>query len=161
MIFVSVGTQKFPFNRLLEQLDRLVEEGRIEDRIFAQVGRSDYKPKHYEYIDYLGKDEFDVYMRECDLVITHSGVATIVAALKRGKPVLVVPRLARYGEHVDDHQVEIADTFSDLNYVLKYRDGDDFGTKIEQTRHHQFARYISKRETVIQTVQDYIRENFE
>ena len=161
MIFVSVGTQKFPFNRLLEKLDDLVRDGCIEDKIFAQIGLSDYKPQHYEYVDYLGKDDFDENLRQCDLVITHSGVATIVAALKRGKPVLVVPRLARYGEHVDDHQVEIADTFSEQNYVLKYQDGDDFCEMIEQARHHQFAKYISKREAVVQTIRDYMRENFE
>ena len=161
MIFVSVGTQKFPFNRLLEKLDDLVRDGCIEDQIFAQIGLSDYKPQHYEYVDYLGKDDFDENLRQCDLVITHSGVATIVAALKCGKPVLVVPRLARYGEHVDDHQVEIADTFSEQNYVLKYQDGDDFCEMIEQAGHHRFARYISQRETVVQTIQDYIRENFE
>ena len=160
MIFVSVGTQKFPFNRLLAQLDELVGNGRIEDEIFAQIGLSDYKPQHYEYVDYLGKEEFDACMRQCDLVITHSGVATIVSALKYEKPIIVVPRLARYGEHVDDHQVEIADTFSEQNYILKYQDGDDFCAKIGQARSHQFARYTSQRETVVQTLRDYIRESF-
>ena len=161
MIFVSVGTQKFPFNRLLAQLDELVRDGYIEDKIFAQIGLSGYKPQHYEYVDYLGKEEFDERVRQCDLVITHSGVATIVSALKYEKPVIVVPRVAKYGEHVDDHQIEIADTFSAQNYILQCRDGDDFCAKIAQARSHRFARYISQRETVVQTLRDYIRENFE
>ena len=161
MIFVSVGTQKFPFNRLLSQMDKLVERGCIEDKIFAQIGQSDYKPKNYEYVDYLNKEAFDSCVRQCDLVITHSGVATIVAALKHEKPVIVVPRLARYGEHVDDHQVEIADTFSKKNYILKCQDENDLCAKVEEARSFQFARYVSNREKVVQLLRDYIGGSFE
>ena len=160
MIFVSVGTQKFPFNRLLALLDELVAGGHIEDKVFAQIGLSYYKPQHYEYVDYLKTEEFDAYMQQCELVITHSGVATIVAALKQEKPVIVVPRLAKYGEHVDDHQVEIADTFSEQNYILKYQDGEDLSAMIAQARSFPFARYVSKRETVVQMLRDYIGEVF-
>ena len=55
-------------------------------------------------------------IRECDVLITHSGVATIIAGLKNDKKVIVVPRLAKYGEHVDDHQVQIAESF--LNKIM-------------------------------------------
>ena len=159
MIFVSVGTQKFQFNRLLMLLDELVECGCIEDKIFAQIGRSDYKPKNYEYVDFLDKKEFDTHMCQCELLITHSGVATIVAALKSEKPIIVIPRLAKYGEHVDDHQVEIASTFANQNYILQYQDGDDLCPMIEQARKHQFARYVSTRENVVQLLRNYIYEN--
>lgn len=161
MIFVTVGTQKFPFNRLLVELDALVESGFDEDEIFAQIGCSDYVPQNYEYVKQLSKEEFDACMRRCKLLITHGGVATIATALKYRKPVIVVPRLARYGEHVDDHQEEIAETFSTQNYVLKHRDGEKIGEEISQAQSCRFACYISKREMVMQVIKDYIRENFD
>ena len=76
MVFVAVGTQKFPFNRLLKAVDELIEQGRLEEEVFAQVGHSDYVPRNYAYKDFLSKEEFQSCIERCDLLITHSGVAT-------------------------------------------------------------------------------------
>ena len=106
MIFVAVGTQKFPFNRLLKGIDDLIEQGQLEEEVFAQIGHSDYVPRNYGYQDFLTKEDFQNYISNCDVLITHSGVATIIAGMKLEKPVVVVPRFASYGEHVDDHQLQ-------------------------------------------------------
>lgn len=58
MIFVTLGSQKFQFNRMLVEIDRLIDEGKIIDEVFAQIGASDYKPKNFEYKDFLTQDEF-------------------------------------------------------------------------------------------------------
>ena len=71
MIFVTLGSQKFQFNRLLKELDRLIVEKKIEDKIFAQTGYSDYKPEHFEYKEFLDRDEFKKIMQESDIVIAH------------------------------------------------------------------------------------------
>ena len=86
MIFVAVGTQKFPFNRLLKGIDDLIEQGRLEGDIFAQIGHSDYVPRNYKYKDFLSKDDFASCISNCDVLITHSGVATIITGMKLGKP---------------------------------------------------------------------------
>ena len=125
MIFVAVGTQRFKFDRLLRQVDSLVENGFLQDDIFAQTGSSSYKPKFYKSKEFLNKSEFDSKISTCDLLITHCGVGTIITGLKKEKPVIVCPRLAKYKEHVDDHQLEIAEAFSKLNYVLVCSEGDD------------------------------------
>ena len=51
MILITVGSQKFQFNRLLSKIDELIEKKVITDKVFAQIGVSDYKPKNYEFQD--------------------------------------------------------------------------------------------------------------
>ena len=58
MIFVTTGSQKFQFNRLLQKIDLLIEEGMIREKVFAQIGVSDYQPKHYEYCRFLDREGF-------------------------------------------------------------------------------------------------------
>lgn len=156
MIFVAVGTQKFQLNRLLRQLDELIEAGRINEPVFAQTGHSDYQPVHYEHTDFLNKEAFDEYISKCDVLITHSGVGTIIAGLKRKKPVIVYPRLAKYQEHVDDHQLQIAESFSEQNLVLLYEENSSLEQLIEEARTHSFAVYHSQRTNVVSTVRSYL-----
>ena len=58
MIFVVLGSQKFQFNRLLKKIDELIEQGIMEESVFAQVGFSDYVPQYYEYKNFVCRDEF-------------------------------------------------------------------------------------------------------
>ena len=78
MIFITLGSQKFQFNRLLIEIDRLVEEKKINEEVFAQIGYSDYKPKNYKYKEFLDRDEFAEIMSRCNKVITHGGTGAIV-----------------------------------------------------------------------------------
>lgn len=94
MIFVTTGSQKFQFNRLLQKIDLLIEEGMIREEVFAQIGVSDYQPKHYEYRRFLDREGFTGKLRECQMVITHGGTGVIIGAVKQGKKVIAVPRLA-------------------------------------------------------------------
>ena len=95
-------------------------------------------------------------MESCDILITHSGVGSIISGLKYRKRVIVFPRLMKYGEHVDDHQTEIADTFSKMNYVLACNERDDLGSVLEECRVHQFDEYISQRKKMLHIVKDYL-----
>lgn len=156
MIFVAVGTQKFQFNRLLSTLDEMIDNGMIKEDVFAQTGHSDYQPQHYAFKDFLNKDEFENYVKQCDLLITHSGVATIIAGLKCNKPVIVVPRLAKFGEHVDDHQVQIAESFSEQNFVMMCSENDDLSETVKQAKEHTFSKYVSQRALMVKTIRDYL-----
>ena len=112
LIFVTLGTQKFQFDRLLKYIDEQIENGKIKEKVFAQIGNSSYQPKNYEYKEFLDKEEFNKKIKASKLIITHSGVGTIIASINENKPVIVVPRLKKFGEHVDDHQLQIAESFS-------------------------------------------------
>lgn len=85
MILIAVGSQKFPFDRLIKEIDRLVETGVIKEPVFGQIGASTYEPLHYEYKRFLGQTEFKEKLKEADLIITHGGTGVITNAVKAGK----------------------------------------------------------------------------
>lgn len=97
-------------------------------------------------------------MEQCSLLIAHSGVGTILSAINHEKPVIVFPRLKKYKEHVDDHQLEIAKAFEKKQLVLMHREELDLSELIVQSKNFQFSSYISQRENVIETIKMYLRE---
>jgi len=105
LIFVTVGTHEQGMDRLLVELDRLIEKKIITEELFAQIGYSEYKPKNYKYEDMIGYDEMDSYVRRARVVIVHGGPGSIFHPLKYGKIPVVVPRNPEFNEHVDNHQV--------------------------------------------------------
>ena len=105
MIFVMTGSQEFSFDRLLKEVDRLTGEKFINETVFAQTGCSDYKPKNYGFARYINNKEFEEKIRMSRIIVTHAGTGNIITALRMRKKVIAVPRYAKYGEHVDDHQL--------------------------------------------------------
>ena len=158
MIFVTVGSQKFQFNRLLEKVDELIDKGKITDKVFAQIGVSDYKPKNYKYIDFMSQNEFDKKIEEADLIITHAGTGVIVNSVKKGKKVIGVPRLSKYGEHVDDHQIQLIDEFSKLNFIESCNDVDSLDKAIENFKVKKYDKYVSNTEKIIKNIEKFIEK---
>lgn len=118
-ILVSVGVSEFGFERLFRIIDELCEEGVLDgNHIIAQKGVTSYTPKHYRSFDLIGRDEYQKYMEQADAIISHAGTGSVIPALKIGKKVIVFPRLEKYGEHVDNHQLELADVFTHAGYTL-------------------------------------------
>ena len=118
MIFVTVGSRNYPFDRLFKKLDELYEEGVLTDSLFAQTGTSTYKPKHYEYKDFISPEEFLEKINEADIVVSHGASGSIMKALNAGKKVIAVTRLEKYGEHINDHQIQNNEAFASNGYVL-------------------------------------------
>ena len=112
MIFLSVGTHNQQFNRLLEEVDALIEKNQIKEEVFAQTGNSTYSPKHFKYKKFMDLDEFDKCIKQCTLFITHAGEGNIGTGLQYEKKMIVVPRLKKYGEHTNDHQLELANAIN-------------------------------------------------
>jgi len=158
LIFVTLGSQKFQFNRLLIELDKLVEEKKICNDIFAQIGYSDYKPKNYEFKEFLDREQFAEFMDKCDTVITHGGTGAIVGAVKRDKKVIAVPRLAKFGEHVDDHQLQIIDQFTNMNFIVGVKDTNEIYEALELLKTMKFKKYISNTENIINEIEKYINQ---
>lgn len=158
MIFVTLGSQKFQFNRLLQKLDKLVESGTITEDVFAQIGYSDYNPQNYQYKEFLDRDEFSAKMRLCKLVITHGGTGAIIGAVKQGKPVIAVPRLAKYGEHVDDHQIQIVKQFKEMNIICSCYDSEQLEACIKEIENFHGTAYSSNTKNIIKSIEDYLYE---
>lgn len=118
MIFVTVGSRNYPFDRLFKKLDELYEEDVLTDSMFAQTGTSTYQPKHYSYKDFISPEEFLEKVNEADIVVSHGASGSIMKALNAGKKVIAVTRLAKYGEHINDHQIQNNEAFASNGYVL-------------------------------------------
>ena len=156
MIFITVGSQKFQFNRLLEKVDKLIDEGVITEPVFAQSGASDYHPRNYPYEPFLNRDDFSKRIDECDIVITHGGTGVIIGAVKKGKKVIAVPRLAKYGEHVDDHQLQLLGQFDDLGIIVACYDLDELGEKFNTLKTIQLKPYHSNTDAIVGSIEEYI-----
>lgn len=118
MIFVTVGSRGYQFDRLFKKLDELYEDGTLTEEMFAQVGTSEYKPKHYEYKDYITPEEFVQKINDANIVVSHGASGSIMKALNVGKKVIAVTRLEKYNEHINDHQIQNNEAFCSNGYVL-------------------------------------------
>jgi UDP-N-acetylglucosamine transferase subunit ALG13 len=105
LVFVAVGTDHHPFDRLIRWVDAWLETGGAERaRCLVQRGTS-APPSHAESSDYLAYDAMIAAIDAADVVVCHGGPGTIMLAAYEDKVPIVVPRLRALGEHVDDHQL--------------------------------------------------------
>ena len=156
MVFITLGSQKFQFNRLLKAVDDLVESGVLTDKVFAQSGYSDYTPRNYKYMKFLDRDIFAEYEEKAEIIITHGGTGAIIGAVKKGKKVIAVPRLAKYGEHVDNHQIQIIEQFKNQNLICGLNDCSQLKDALEYVKKHKFSTYISNTNTIIASIDKFI-----
>lgn len=154
-----MGSQKFQFNRLLIEIDRLIEEGKIIEEVFAQIGYSDYEPKNYKFKKFLDRDEFSNIMSKCNKVITHGGTGAIIGAVKQRKKVIAVPRQERYEEHVDNHQLQIVSLFNEMELILGINDVEKLEVELGKLEKLKFKEYRSNTEQIVNSIDTYIKEN--
>lgn len=159
MIFVTVGSQQYQFDRLIEELDRLVEDRVIKEKVFAQIGHSNYTPKNFDFVKFLDKEQYQKNISQCDILITHGGVGTIVSALKYGKKVIVVPRRQEFQEHIDDHQMQIAEVLLDQKLIQAVFDINELkGSYNEILNGKEFEIYEANSH-ILDIVIDFIEKN--
>lgn len=103
MIFVTVGTQ-IPFDRLIEAVDTLAPELGGEEVVAQTSGRGKYVPRNIRTVGFLDPAAFDELFDRARIIVAHAGMGTVISAIERHKPLIVMPRLAEFGEHRNDHQ---------------------------------------------------------
>ncbi len=161
MIFVTLGSQKFQFNRLLKAVDELLAAGQIKDQVFAQIGYSDYTPENYKYERFIDREKFSQVMDKAEIVITHGGTGAIIGAVKKGKKVIAVPRLAKYGEHVDNHQLQLVEQFSELNLIYECQDCAKLAEAIQIVKGTTYNQYKSNTNVIIDDIIKFIEDGKE
>lgn len=154
MIFVSTGSRKFQFDRLIKKLDEIAND--IQEPIFAQIAETTYLPQNYQYKRYLSPEEFSEYQERADLIISHAGTGALITALKKGKQVIAVPRLAKYGEHSDDHQLQVAGALSDEGYLRVVTEMDDLAKIIDESIKKPIQKKYDKPSNVVPIIEEYI-----
>lgn len=151
------GVVEFDFSRPLRILDELVAEGALDgDGLVAQRGHAAYVPTRYCSFDFVDGETFEKTIDEADLIISHGGVSSLISALRKGKKVIAFPRLARYREHLDDHQTEITSMFAERGYLLYATDKASLRRAIEASEAFTPKRFVGDNTTMTRIVTDFI-----
>ncbi|UJH91739.1 hypothetical protein LZ575_03385 [Antarcticibacterium sp. 1MA-6-2] len=115
MIFVTVGTQE-PFDRLIKAIDEVYSE--MEDKdLIVQAPLENFEPKNFKTVQFINPSEFSDIFERADLIIGHAGTGTILSALVKQKPLIIMPRICKYGEHRNDHQLSTVQKFGSFENI--------------------------------------------
>ena len=161
MIFVTVGSQKFQFDRLLMKVDELIEKQIIQETVFAQTGYCDYMPRFFEYTAFMETDAFADMEGKADLVITHGGTGAILGAVKKGKKVIAVPRRKKYKEHVDDHQIQILEEFDRMGVIKACYELEDLGKVYREIQDMSMQPYHTNTVRIINSIDNFLNQKSE
>ena len=156
MIFVTVGTQDKPFIRLIKAVEKAVQDGKITDRVIVQAGNTKYESEVLNVLNYVPFEEFNNYIEKADIIITHGGVGSILNALKLKKKIVAVPRLSKYGEHINDHQLQVIQKMTEDGYILSCEDENEIGTKVTEAKTFVVKEYTSNTESFIADFKDVL-----
>lgn len=107
-IFVAVGTSQRGFDRLLRWIDDLCDQGTLTIPIAAQRGHAHHIPRNYPSEPFLPSQQLEQRIAQAKVVICHAGAGLIGTCIRHGKRPIVVPRLAQFGEAINDHQLMLA-----------------------------------------------------
>lgn len=158
MIFVTLGTQDKPFTRLLQKIDEEISNGNIKDKVIVQGGCTKLNTKNMEIFNQVSQQEFEEYINNCDILLTHAGVGSIITGLKYNKKVVAVPRLAKYGEAANDHQIQLVENFSQEGYILGVENLDDLSKVLKDTKKFKPKNYVSNTENFINQLVEFIEK---
>ena len=158
MIFITLGTQDKSFKRLLEEIDKQINLGNITEEVIVQAGYTDYESNNMKIFKMIPMEEFDKYIKECDLLITHAGVGSIMSGLINDKKVIAAARLKKYNEHTNDHQLDIASSFSKEGYILT-TNIDDLDKILKEVKTFKPKKFKSNNKNFIKIIEDFIDNN--
>ncbi|MFD1363704.1 PssE/Cps14G family polysaccharide biosynthesis glycosyltransferase [Lentibacillus salinarum] len=157
MIFVVLGTHELPFTRLIGEVERLKKEGSIQEDVLVQHGHTPYRSDHLTLKPFVSYQEMDLLYEQARLIITHAGTGSIIKGLKKSKPVIACPRLAKYGEHNDDHQLQIVSALKKQEHILSWEEDMLLEDVIQQADIFQPRPFQSGREQIYQLIENFIR----
>lgn len=156
MILVLLGTQNNSFHRLLEEIDNLIEKKVINEKVIVQAGYTKYESKNMKIFGLIPQNELNKYQKEADLIITHGGVGSIISSLKIGKKVIAIPRLHEYGEHVNDHQKQIVESFDKKGYIIGINDVSQLENAIKKVAKFIPKKYEANNKKMLSIIEQFI-----
>lgn len=158
MILVMLGTQNNSFHRLLEKIDELIEKGIIKEEVVVQAGHTKYETENMKIIDFTSREELEKLEKKASFIITHGGVGSIVTSLEKGKKVIAVPRLHKYGEHVNDHQKEIIEKFNKNGYIIGIKAVGELEEAIKKIETFKPNQYKENNNKILKIIENFIDE---
>lgn len=160
-ILISVGASEFGFDRLLRIIDKLCEERVIDgNHVLAQIGCSKYIPQNYNYFRLIDHDDFVQYLDKANLVICHAGTGSVIPALKKKKKIIVFPRMKEFNEHIDNHQLELAEIFTQSGYTMCAHNEEELRNCIQYQDTFKLKEFISNTEEISDFIIETIKTWF-
>ncbi len=132
MILVTVGTMH-PFDRLIRAMDAWAAAHPGEE-VLAQIGAGRFEPAHMRWVRRIGRGDFDAAVAGAEVVVAHAGVGSVIAAGEHGRPIVLMPRRARFGEHSNDHQADTAAWFGGRPGIRVAGDETELAARIAEAR---------------------------
>lgn len=161
MILVLLGTQNNSFRRLLEEIEKNVENGNINEEVMVQAGYTKFEPKTQKQpikvFNTIPRKELDTLIEKANLVISHGGVGSMVTANQKGKKVIAIPRYKKYHEHVNDHQVETIEIFAKRGYVMPIKNVEELEHALKDIKNFEPVIYKKDEDSnIIGIIENFI-----
>lgn len=156
MIFVILGTQDRSFERLLKEIDNLIDNKIIKKDVIVQAGKTIYNSKNMTIYDFISMDKFNEIIQKSDFIITHGGAGSILDSLRNKKKIIAVPRLSKYKEHTNDHQLQLIDEFEKKGYLLGCQNVSDLKKQIKKINDFIPNEYKEDNTKMINIIENYI-----
>ena len=106
MMYVTVGTMFMDFPRLINAMDAVAKSS--DEEIIIQTGMGATVPQYATHFDFKPREEVKSIQARARAIVCHAGIGCVQDALAACRPLMVVPRLKRWGEHMNDHQLDLA-----------------------------------------------------
>ena len=156
MILVTLGTQDNSLERLLKEIEHLIEKGIIKDEVVVQAGNTKYKSNKMKIIDFVPQKELVEYINKSSYIITHGGVGSITEALRQNKKVIAIPRKKEYKEHVNNHQIQIVENFNMQGFIIGIKDVEELENAINKIPNFKPNKYKTNTQNIIKIIEDFI-----
>lgn len=124
MILATVGTEQYPFNRLMTWIEALIERGFLDEEIVVQYGNCTHLPPGVKCYQHLKTDLFQELSTQSRLIISHCNIEILAELDQSGNPYILVPRAQCYKEHIDDRQIELALSLAQVGVPVAWSPGD-------------------------------------
>lgn len=134
MIFVIMGMEVHPFDRLARAVDELGRTGSVGEDFFVQLGTCNYEPQHVPYERFLSFGDVRERMGIASVVVTHAGAGSALLCIEQGKHPVVVPRRPVHGEQVDEHQLPFAEKLRTAGLATVVNEMDELPAAIAAAR---------------------------
>jgi UDP-N-acetylglucosamine transferase subunit ALG13 len=155
MIFVTVGSSDYAFERLVKKMDSLVNK--IDDEVIMQIGNTKYNPINSKVFNFLDDKEMSELYKKADIIIAHDGAGTLLMTLTLNKPTIVVPRLKKYNECAYKNKFDLAETLKERNRVIVVYDIEKLEDSIKEIKSLN-CREFTQNKKLISFLKGYINE---
>ena len=158
MILVLLGTQNNSFHRLLEEIQKNIDSGNIKEEVIVQKGYTKFESDKMTLYNQLPLDEIEKLIENANLVITHGGVGSIINSIQKGKKVIAIPRLKKYNEHVNDHQLDIVKSFNEIGYIIGLNDVNELEEALKNVQNFEPKQYIKNTGKILKIIEEFIEK---